>query len=511
MNLSRSSRVNPAVRRFLLPVFFLQCYLFSAALAQGYYKDIFLDGGVSIGYFTIPAIDSLHLSMEYLNTEDPVLQRRVLISNANDENGVLLYPDGEPRFRLLYTFGGSSTYHGYSLGEEGLQRIREFYFNGGSYSGSCAGSAIFSTGKDGQVMDVYYKIWPGFVHQFDNGHWLFLDHHIPQDSPLLRYRDFGDDFKIEKIRYGGGHYAIQDEHMPSNTEALLTYDCPEYELNHHISCWAYKASRQSGRGVVIGSHPEWCENDEGRKLIEAIFLYALDGTGDITLKGTLENGRARQMNKNTRENDPAFAKIGDKQYHHFLVSLPVPAVKMTISLDGEDGYPFNLYVNHNTCAYAGHALLSATQNGSDKTIVIAPVQAGDWYIGIECAATVEAAEAEFGYEYLDNLKVLNGLEYSIKAEWEIARSSPQEMVLYQNYPNPFNLQTGITFGLPDRTQVLIRIFNLQGELIDELVNDSRDSGYYQVLWNPSGHASGTYFIQMQAGGHVQTRKCLLLN
>lgn len=479
-------------------------------MAQGFYKDIFLDGGVSLGYFEIPAIKSLALNMEFLNTNDPVLQGRILISNKNDENGVLLYPDGEPRFRMLYTFGGSSSYHGYSLSQDGLQIIRDFYFNGGSYAGSCAGSALFSTGKDQETLGIYYQLWPGFVHQFDNGQWLFLDHQIPHSSPLLRYRYFGDDFRIEKIRYGGGNYAIQDERMPEQTEPLLFYDCPEYEIDHHISCWAYKSSPMSGRGVVIGSHPEWCENEEGQKLIEAIFLYALDGVGAINLKGTLENGIPRLMNKDTRDKDPAFTKIGDKQYHHFRISILNEVDRLILTLDGQDGYHFNLYANYDSYAYEGHALFSSTEETSDKNITITPAKVGNWYIGVECAATIMAEEAEFGYEYSGDLRVLNGLEYSLTAAWKTAKTLPQDRILFQNYPNPFNLKTEIVFGLPARYPVQISIYSLKGELVEEILNETRESGYYHLVWDASDHASGTYIIRMQAGDFIQTQKCVLL-
>jgi hypothetical protein len=114
---------------------------------EGYYKDLFMDSGVELSSRkSLPAADALGLSMEYIAVGDSgeVRQNRWLVSNPDvDDNGILLYPDGSPRFRMVYVNGGDSLGHGNSLGETGRQRIRDFFHGGGSYSGSCAG-AFFS-------------------------------------------------------------------------------------------------------------------------------------------------------------------------------------------------------------------------------------------------------------------------------------------------------------------------------------------------------------------------------
>jgi hypothetical protein len=52
--------------------------------------------------------------------------------NTNDDNGVLLYPDREPRFMLMYT-GGDYGDHGSAVGATGLKNVQDFFNNGGSY------------------------------------------------------------------------------------------------------------------------------------------------------------------------------------------------------------------------------------------------------------------------------------------------------------------------------------------------------------------------------------------
>lgn len=127
-------------------IFFTFIALFySIGIAQGYYKDLFMDGGVSLTSRTsLAAAEYAGLSIEYLATDDSSIQAKVMIENEYDYNGILLYPDGKPRFRVIYTNGGKATKHGNFLGEKGRNRVKTFYYNSGSYTDSCAGMFISS-------------------------------------------------------------------------------------------------------------------------------------------------------------------------------------------------------------------------------------------------------------------------------------------------------------------------------------------------------------------------------
>jgi PKD repeat protein len=79
-----------------------------------------------------------------------------------------------------------------------------------------------------------------------------------------------------------------------------------------------------------------------------------------------------------------------------------------------------------------------------------------------------------------------------------------------NHPNPFNPSTMIRFALPEQATVRIDIFNVNGELVTTLLNESRNEGYHTVEWNAAGAASGVYFYKLTAGDVTMTRKMLLL-
>lgn len=73
---------------------------------------------------------------------------------------------------------------------------------------------------------------------------------------------------------------------------------------------------------------------------------------------------------------------------------------------------------------------------------------------------------------------------------------PIDFRLEQNYPNPFNPTTNINYSIPVESFVKIKIYNLLGEEIDELVNGLINSGNHSVKWKANGLASGIYFYEM---------------
>jgi hypothetical protein len=88
--------------------------------------------------------------------------------------------------------------------------------------------------------------------------------------------------------------------------------------------------------------------------------------------------------------------------------------------------------------------------------------------------------------------------------------SPGMFVLEQNYPNPFNPSTNIRFAVTGSGFVTLKVYNLLGQEVRTLVNENLHAGGYEVTFDATGLASGTYFYRLQAGDFVQTKKLLLL-
>ncbi len=93
---------------------------------------------------------------------------------------------------------------------------------------------------------------------------------------------------------------------------------------------------------------------------------------------------------------------------------------------------------------------------------------------------------------------------------------PVDFALYQNYPNPFNPSTTIAYQLAEAGQVSLVVYDLTGNVVSTLVNESQTAGYYQTVWNGRDRrgvpvATGVYFYRLKAGTEfVKTHKMVLM-
>jgi glutamine amidotransferase-like uncharacterized protein len=494
----------------LFIVILLSTVGYSQTRNEGFYKDIFMDGGVGVYNRTsIPAADSLGLSVELIaidasgDIDSTEIQNDRMAGNTDDINGILLYPDGSPRFRLLHTNGGSATTHGNSLGEVGRENVRTFFKNGGCYTGVCAGAFITSINyQTTGTSSAYYHIFPGRT-VLTNVLNTYTGHFIEPNSPLLQYSNFGGNGIIANIYHDGGCYANEVTDFPENAEILLRFQIRGKLMDKKVSCWAYKDDLNSGRLVVIGSHPEIVLNGEGLDLMKAILQYALKGQGTVNIKGSLENGIPRLMNKLTEDNDPNFCKIGDKQYHHFSLDIPTDIPQLSLKVTAPTGYHFNIYLNKDTVAFRSNALYSDITNASEKTLIINQLSAGHYYVSVECETTVDATKEIWGYAYNNNLEVLNGIAYTIEADYELTSLNKiSDGNEYSIYPNPATTFINIKSKKEIRRILITDVF---GKTIQDMSANSFQNDYKIDL---SGISKGVYFISIDDGFNNYVKKII---
>jgi hypothetical protein len=87
---------------------------------------------------------------------------------------------------------------------------------------------------------------------------------------------------------------------------------------------------------------------------------------------------------------------------------------------------------------------------------------------------------------------------------------PLTYSLQQNYPNPFNPSTTINFSTKEFGSVSIKVFDLLGREVAELINEDMPAGHHKVDFNSDKLASGIYYYTLTAGGFQLSKKMILL-
>jgi len=135
--------------------------------------------------------------------------------------------------------------------------------------------------------------------------------------------------------------------------------------------------------------------------------------------------------------------------------------------------------------------------------------------------TVPAGKLTGGNTYYWRVKSIAGI---VESQWSAIWSFyvhpdaiintgteiPKEYTLEQNYPNPFNPSTKITYSIPRASDVKITVFNLLGQEIKTLVNETKEAGIHEINFNAQNLNSGVYLYKIEAGSYIQTRKMTLI-
>jgi pimeloyl-ACP methyl ester carboxylesterase len=141
---------------------------------------------------------------------------------------------------------------------------------------------------------------------------------------------------------------------------------------------------------------------------------------------------------------------------------------------------------------------SNTLSQIDTTILLG---SGKYYVRVEAQPT--SYSWQFPYSFKLHSTPVNSVESNVSLVAE-------GFCLLQNYPNPFNPSTNISFHIPSRTYVSVKIFDLLGREVANLVSGKMEAGDHYVIWDASTMSSGTYFYRLQSGNFVDTKKLILI-
>ena len=113
-----------------------------------------------------------------------------------------------------------------------------------------------------------------------------------------------------------------------------------------------------------------------------------------------------------------------------------------------------------------------------------------------------------GHLYLYHLLRSGNTQGTILAA--ASRTEPNNFELMQNYPNPFNPSTKISFAIPSRSFISLKVFDMLGREVSTVVSEEMSAGNYSRQWNASNVSSGVYFYRLQAGPYSETKKLMLV-
>jgi hypothetical protein len=87
---------------------------------------------------------------------------------------------------------------------------------------------------------------------------------------------------------------------------------------------------------------------------------------------------------------------------------------------------------------------------------------------------------------------------------------PDQNGITSTYPNPFNPIATINYVLPENTDVILDVYDINGKQITSLVNAFQVAGYYNIRWNASSFPSGVYLINMESSNFKKVQKVVLI-
>ena len=139
--------------------------------------------------------------------------------------------------------------------------------------------------------------------------------------------------------------------------------------------------------------------------------------------------------------------------------------------------------------------ISYTRNDYDKGLGLYRIT-GDLYLS-ECVGAYVNGEIVWGDTTVTNIE-------------DDINTDLNDYMLFQNYPNPFNPSIKITYNIPQRSNVSLRIYDVLGKEIATLVNEQKEAGTYSIQFDASKLSSGVYIYSIQAGDFLESRKMILM-
>ncbi|MBT3180039.1 MAG: T9SS type A sorting domain-containing protein [Candidatus Marinimicrobia bacterium] len=269
--------------------------------------------------------------------------------------------------------------------------------------------------------------------------------------------------------------------------------------------------------LIVNSHLSCCgSNDDRQQQVDEFSFvwrnWVTDGTGPFEL-----------------ENETPFVHVGDFNfvgYRQQVETLRIGDIEDENEY-GEDFLPdwdstaiVDLYSRHThkRMGYTWREDESSFNPGKLDYIFYsdATIDSGKHFI-VNTLAMDSESLIEYGLEWDDTQEASDHLPrvFDISLDQTVGidnqNTVPVEIAVLNNFPNPFNPNTTIIVNIVQKLHATsVRIYNLNGRLVDLVFQGELETGTHKFHWNGSRNSSGVYFIRLQSGDFVKTHKMILL-
>ena len=190
------------------------------------------------------------------------------------------------------------------------------------------------------------------------------------------------------------------------------------------------------------------------------------------------------------------------------VFVPVELISFSANV-----FDMNVKLNWSTATevnnYGFEILRSAQNDNADWTKVGFVEGHGNSNSAKQYSYVDNSVRAGQSYSYrLKQIDFDGQFEYSKVVNVEVG--VPMEYSLAQNYPNPFNPSTSIEYTVPSNEYVTLKVYDVLGNTVSTVVNENKEAGKYNVMFDASNLTSGIYFYSIQAGKFNQVKKMMLV-
>lgn len=405
------------------------------------------------------------------------------------------------RNNVIYNWGGNSAYGG----EEGNHNMVANYYKAGPATSSnrdrILDADVVSSGFDfgkwyiaDNYVDGYPEVtadnWAEGVQGVSDAEKDYIRMDEPFEAPELESFETAEEAFLRVIEFAGA--------------ILPRRDTIDTRIAHEVETGTatFGGSYGEGTGIIdsqedVGGWPE---------LLSAPYPTDSDGDG-IPDEWENDNG----LDPNNAEDGKAIADNGYSNLENYVHSIqeqgefvPAPGNVALVSPVGESGVSVQPEFTWTSASFADNYELEIREGAGEWADIVYEATVGDTMYAFPQDSQLVGEETYF-WRVRGKNEAGTGLwtsfeffETEMTTSIENQSGVPTEFTLTQNYPNPFNPSTNISYGLPQTAHIEVKVYDMAGREVAQIVNERQSAGFHTVRFDASSLASGVYVYRLTA-------------